>query len=52
MGTCFGSNLTVPALARKRSMYAVSVGDAYCAEIDTVEDLEAVGRAIAARTQG
>jgi choline kinase len=34
------------------AMYAVGVGDAYCAEIDTVEDLEAVGRAIAARTKG
>jgi choline kinase len=31
------------------AMYAVGVGDAYCAEIDTVEDLEAVGRALAAR---
>jgi choline kinase len=30
-------------------MHAVDVGGAYCAEIDTAEDLEAVGRALAAR---
>jgi choline kinase len=30
-------------------MHAVDVGACYCAEIDTVEDLEAVGRALEAR---
>jgi choline kinase len=30
-------------------MHAVDVGGHYCAEIDTVEDLEAVGRALATR---
>ena len=33
-------------------MHAVDVGAHYCAEIDTVEDLEAVGRALAARAGG
>jgi choline kinase len=33
-------------------MHAVDVGHAYCAEIDTVEDLESVGRVLAARSAG